>query len=81
MSPAIRATLKCPDCGLPRWSYYSQGTTRLHMLVCAHMTAAKPTKDETRQAWNVLATSAWHRKSTTSATDGTSDKPRLASPG
>lgn len=69
MSPAIRRyTLKCPDCGLPKGDTY-YGHMRLHMLFCRHMTAAKPTVEETREAWNVLATSVWQRKSTTSTRD------------
>lgn len=68
-----RILIKCPDCGRPQESYY--GLTGLHMLGCRHMTAAKPTIDETREAWNVLATSAWQRKSAISAVDGPSDSP------
>ena len=68
-----KLTYKCPDCGLPWQSLY--GATGLQMFGCTHMTAAKPTVEEARSAWNVLATSAWQRKSTISTVAGPSDSP------
>lgn len=74
-----RLIYKCPECGKrPRASYHP--IANLQVMSCCRMIGAKRTTQEAIEAWNVLAESAWHRKSTTSTRDQPLDSPASTSP-